>query len=167
MPGKLSGLVAKVPASHELNCNENVTMSALPLRAISATPTLAEAMEPLRLFVLEEFEPQQEEHPGEKLDGPTSVSVEHLEAAEEFLHGRADGKEALATIQATILLCESTGDISEAALERVRVDDRAFPLAAAAVEWTRAALMGPRASWPEGFWPRFLLGVLAGEQPRR
>jgi hypothetical protein len=142
-------------------------MSALPLRATSATPTLAEAMEPLRLFVLEELELPREEDLRETLDGPTSVSAEHLEAAEGFLQARADANEALATIQATILLCESTGDISEAALERVSVDGRAFPLAAAAVEWTRGALRGPRAAWPEGFWQRFLLGVLAGEQPGR
>jgi hypothetical protein len=142
-------------------------MAALTLRAASASHTLAEAMEPLRLFVLEELELPQEEDLGEAPHGPTSVSVEHLEAAEGFLQARADASEALATIQATILLCESTGDISEAALDRVSFDDRAFPLAAAAVEWTRGALRGPRAAWPEGFWPRFLLGVLAGEHPGR
>lgn len=120
-------------------------------------------MEPLRLFVLDELELPREEDPGETPDSPTSVSVEHLEAAEGFLQAQADANEPLATIQATILLCESTGDISEAALERVSFDYRAFPLAAAAVEWTRRALRGPRAAWPEGFWPRFLLGVLASE----
>jgi hypothetical protein len=124
-------------------------------------------MEPLRLFVLDELEPPREKDLGEPPDGHTSVSVEYLEAAEGFLQARADGNEVLATIQATILLCESTGDISEAALDRVSVDDHAFPLSAAAVEWTRGALRGPRASWPEGFWPRFLLGVLANEQPGR
>jgi hypothetical protein len=120
-------------------------------------------MEPLRLFTLETLE----EGIDKRQDAPTRVSTEHLEAAERFLRGRSEGSEPLATIQATILLCEGVGEISETALERVSVDDDAFPFAAAAVEWTREAVRGPRAAWPEGFWPRFLLGILAGEQPSR
>jgi hypothetical protein len=142
-------------------------MSALPLREASAAPTLAEAMEPLRLFTLEALEAPCDVDLDEVPDAPTSTSVEHLKAAELFLSARSESNEPLATIQATILLCEGAGDISEAALHRVTVDDRVFPLAAAAVEWTRRALRGPRAAWPEGFWPRFLLGVLAGEHPGR
>ncbi len=162
---RLSERLAKVPASDRLDCNESVKMSALPLRDTSAAPTLAEAMEPLRLFTLDALETPYDDGLVEALDASRRISLEHLEAAEGFLQARADSSEALATIQATILLCEGAGEISEAALEQVSVDDHAFPRAAAAVEWTRGVLRGPRTAWPEGFWPRFLLGVLAGEHP--
>jgi hypothetical protein len=120
-------------------------------------------MESLRLFALDTLETSRDDALIEALGGSRRISLEHLEAAESFLQACPDSPEALATIQATILLCEGSGEISEMALGEVSVDDCAFPRAAAAVEWTRGVLEGPRAAWPEGFWPRFLLGVLAGE----
>lgn len=165
--GRPSGPVAKVVSSHELGCDKTVTIRAHPLQATSAAPTLAEAMEPLRLFIPETLEALPDEVSEQTPWMPSAVPLEHLQAAETFLQARSDNREALATIQAAILLCEGAGDVSEDMLESVRVDDRAFPLAAGAVRWTRDALNAPRASWPEGFWPRFLLGVLSGEQPGR
>lgn len=94
-----------------------------------------------------------------------AVPPEHLEAAEAFLQDRAHNGQPLAAIQAAILLCEGAGEISEEGLERVRVDERVFPHAARALDWTRKTLNSPRGTWPAGFWPRFLLGVLSGDQP--
>ena len=150
------------------DCNTIVTMRAPPLQATRTGPTLAEAMEPLRLFIPETFEaPPHETESHQAPHTLVDVPTEHLEAAEGFLQTSSNGGQALATIQAAILLCEGAGAVSEEALRQVTIDHHSFPLAAAAVEWTRRALDSPRASWPEGFWPRFLLSVLSGEQPGR
>jgi hypothetical protein len=128
-----------------------------------AAPTLDDAMAPLRLFALDDVDAQGQDDSNGTLTSSLSVPPEHLEAAEGYLETRGDTAEPLATIQAAILLCEGAGEISKASLGRVEIDHVAFPRAAAAIERTREVLNKPRSAWPEGFWPRFLLGVLVGE----
>lgn len=92
------------------------------------------------------------------------VPAEHLNAAEAFLEASGPD-EPLAAIQAAILLCEGAGDVSRSTLRGVQVDGTTFPRSAAAVDWALQMLDAPRVSWPDGFWPRFLLNVLHEEQP--
>lgn len=77
-------------------------------------------------------------------------------------HGARHGP--LASIQAAIFLCEGAGEISEETLHALRVDSESFPQAARAVDQTCASVSEPPDRWPEGFWPRFLLRLLAGHE---
>jgi hypothetical protein len=109
-----------------------MTVKAQSLQPEPATPTLGEAMEPLRLFMPETLETTPDESAEDQPQSLTPVPTDHLTAAEAFLEARAAALEPLPTIQAAILLCEGIGDISETGLEGVRVDERAFPRSAAA-----------------------------------
>lgn len=131
-------------------------------------------MESLRLFPPELLEPMSKPAsapgPVEELVGPVEerarlIPAEYLQVAESFLEEGADRQGPLASIQAAIFLCEGAGDVSAGTLGALRIDSQAFPRVAAAVEWTRGWLERAPGQWPEGFWPRFLLGLLAGEHP--
>lgn len=131
-------------------------------------------MESLRLFAIDPLAVEESTQPGEadaqqhehEERSRRFIPAEHLSVAEEFLEAFGPD-EPLAAVQAAILLCEGAGDLDENTLRVIRVDEGAFPRSAAAVRWTRRMLESPHAAWPDGFWPRFLLGVLAGEQPAR
>lgn len=122
-------------------------------------------MEPLELFSLEALEPTGDEaaEPERTEDGgPISlISAEHLEVVEDFLgdEGRADDPKA--QIETAMFLCEGAGDVSASMLQRLMIDHALYPRAASAVDETRETLALPPNDWPEGFWPRFLLRVLA------
>ena len=94
------------------------------------------------------------------------VSVEHLRSAETYLAEKTKG-DVPAAIQAAMLICEGAGDVSRSVLDAVTVDAASFPRTAAALERTRELVATSPAEWPEGFWPRFLLGVLAGTRSPR
>lgn len=129
------------------------------------TSKLATTMEPLALFSLDALERTSSRAPeaerAEDSEPISLISAEHLEVAEEFLGeaARADG--AQAQIETAMFLCEGVGDVSASTLRRLAIDRTRYPRASSAVDETREVLDLPPSEWPEGFWPRFLLRVLA------
>lgn len=124
-------------------------------RQTSAPVGTLPAMDALRLFAPEEpMRSRVRRRP--LVADPDERAVHRVEL---FLADHLEPEGDLALIQATLGLCEATGE-DIAALDALVIDHTRFPRSRAAVERTRELLAMPVEKRPEGFWPRFLLEQL-------
>jgi hypothetical protein len=135
--------------------------SALPSSRPGRSVALQRAMEPLRLFSLDETN---DGGPAPRVirntDGP---AAEDFDATERYLAEHQERLGAIASIQAAIFLSEASGGIDADTVLVLAADRSRFPRTAAALADTQRWLEGSPGSWPDGFWPQFLLREISND----